>query len=46
MSLTHSVCCITGGVLYDGRGTYSDVIGYAERLFSRIRQTVGAAHRW
>lgn len=29
-----------GGVLYDGRGTYSDVIGYAERLFSRIRQTV------
>jgi hypothetical protein len=29
-----------GGVLYDGRGTYNDVIGYAERLFSRIRQTV------
>jgi hypothetical protein len=29
-----------GGVLYDGRGTYNDVIGYAERLFGRIRQTV------
>lgn len=32
-----------GGVLYDGRGTYNDVIGYAERLFSRIRQTVRRA---
>lgn len=27
-------------MLYDGRGTYNDVIGYAERLFGRIRQTV------
>jgi hypothetical protein len=42
-------CCLiclallaAGGVLYDGRGTYNDVIGYAERLFSRIRQTVCA----
>jgi hypothetical protein len=26
--------------LYEGRGTYSDVITYAERLFCRIRQTV------
>lgn len=35
------VCGVSaGGVLYDGRGTYNDVISYAERLFSRIRQTV------
>eukprot|EP00775_Hariotina_reticulata_P011152 gene11152-11304_t len=26
--------------LYEGRGTYSDVITYAERLFCRIRQAV------
>lgn len=26
--------------LYEGRGTYSDVITYAERLFGRIRQAV------
>jgi len=34
---------LAGGALYDGRGTYNDVIGYAERLFSRIRQTVSTA---
>lgn len=28
------------GALYEGRGTYGDVITYAERLFCRIRQTV------
>lgn len=29
-----------GAQLYEGRGTYSDVIKYAERLFARIRQAV------
>jgi hypothetical protein len=28
------------GALYEGRGTYGDVITYAERLFGRIRQAV------
>lgn len=39
-SISRVRCVGAGGVLYDGRGTYNDVISYAERLFSRIRQTV------
>eukprot|EP00878_Enallax_costatus_P025746 GHUV01027572.1.p1 GENE.GHUV01027572.1~~GHUV01027572.1.p1 ORF type:complete len:414 (+),score=163.76 GHUV01027572.1:164-1405(+) len=30
----------SGAALYEGRGTYGDVITYAERLFGRIRQAV------
>jgi hypothetical protein len=29
-----------GGALYEGRGTYGDVLQYAERLFGRIRTAV------
>ena len=29
-----------GGALYEGRGTYGDVLQYAERLFARIRTAV------
>jgi hypothetical protein len=39
----HAAMVAAGGALYEGRGTYSDVISYAERLFGRIRQTVCAA---
>jgi hypothetical protein len=31
---------VAAGALYEGRGTYGDVITYAERLFGRIRQAV------
>lgn len=32
--------CAGGGALYEGRGTYGDVLQYAERLFGRIRTAV------
>lgn len=36
---THATLPIAGA-LYEGRGTYGDVITYSERLFGRIRQAV------
>jgi hypothetical protein len=41
-----AIMAAAGGALYEGRGTYSDVIGYAERLFGRIRQSVRVWGGW
>jgi hypothetical protein len=40
LSLFPAAAAVAAGALYEGRGTYGDVITYAERLFGRIRQAV------